>query len=314
MTRWAWFWVTTLAGGSALSAPGGEWLSPTSGATSGMPLASDIDAEASRLRRLLRALAREAEERQALTIARGRVYVRLARAGLLPLGDGFDALANHASRLERLRRAVDRDLRRQAQIVSERLETAKALSALDELRPSARIAQQRAQAAIAAAEERDAAFRRAFESNWQPRGHSAVYGALPARQGVASHAGFRERKGRLPFPLAGRVEMQNVQSPTGRGRALVMKSPLGSPVRSVHAGRVAYADEYPGWGRTVIVDHGAQLYTVSSHLARISVQAGDELSPGQTIGSVGYYEQSPGLLFEVRSGQATLDTPKWFGL
>ena len=93
-----------------------------------------------------------------------------------------------------------------------------------------------------------------------------------------------------------------------------MTSPGGAMVRAVYPGRVAFADEYPNFGNTVIVDHGGQYYTVSAHLERIAVEVGEELSPGQRIGTVGTFGQGPGLLFEVRDGQGTLNTSEWFGI
>ena len=93
-----------------------------------------------------------------------------------------------------------------------------------------------------------------------------------------------------------------------------MLSSEGAPVRAVYPGRVAFADDYPGLGNTVIVEHGDQFYTVSAHLQRISVQVGEELESGQRIGTVGNDDQKPGLLFEVRSGRNTENTPEWFGI
>jgi septal ring factor EnvC (AmiA/AmiB activator) len=85
-------------------------------------------------------------------------------------------------------------------------------------------------------------------------------------------------------------------------------------VRAVYRGRVAFADDYPGLGKTVIVDHGEQHYSVSAHLAAISVAAGEELTSGQRLGTGGSYDERSALLFEIRSGQKTLNTPEWFGL
>ncbi|HEY5376805.1 MAG TPA: peptidase, partial [Polyangiaceae bacterium] len=57
----------------------------------------------------LERLGKESDAAHARTVTRGRVYVRLARAGLLPVGGGFEALVDHAVRLERLRSAIGRD-------------------------------------------------------------------------------------------------------------------------------------------------------------------------------------------------------------
>ena len=41
-------------------------------------------------------------------ILRGRTYYKLVRAGLLPAGGGFDALVDHAAKVERTRLALER--------------------------------------------------------------------------------------------------------------------------------------------------------------------------------------------------------------
>jgi len=315
--RRAIYYVVCLAlgAGSALAAPGREWLLPNRAEpgddTHG---ADDLVDETQRLKDQLTSIKRESEERQALTVARGRAYVRLARAGLLPLSQGFDALAAHAARMERLRRALGRDLDRQRQLTAQRLETARALTELDQLRPADRHAIVRARTAVIAAEERDQAFDRAFQSDWNPAQSTAIYGARVQPSFRSAAGGFAAQRGRLPFPLAGRSEVQKLRSPTGTGKALFMVSAAGTQVRAVYAGRVAFADDYPSLGNTVIIDHGDRYYTVSAHLQQISVQVGDELQTGQRIGSVGAFEDKPGLLFEVRAGQDTVDTPEWFGI
>ncbi len=305
-----------LAGGSAFGAPAGEWLSAAAssrGPDAHVP--EDLAEETQALKDQLDALKRESAERQALTVARGRAYVRLARAGLMPLTNGFEALAAHASRLERLRRALGRDLARERQVTAQRLELARALQELDELNPADRQAMVRARTAVLAAEERDQAFQRAFQSDWNPSPATAVYGASVS-QGYQPPAagGFAAQRGRLPFPLAGRSEIRKLRSPSGTGKALLMLSTGGAMVRAVYPGRVAFADEYPNLGNTVIVDHGGHYYTVSAHLQRIAVEVGEELSAGQRIGTVGMYDEKPALLFEVRDGKSTIDTPEWFGI
>lgn len=304
-----------LAAGSALAAPGREWLLPNRAEPGDSAhAADDLVDETQRLKDQLQSIKQESEERQALTIARGRAYVRLARAGLLPLSEGFDALAAHAARMERLRRALGRDLARQRQLTAQRLETARALQELDELRPADRHAIVRARTAVIAAEERDQAFERAFQSDWNPSQSTAVYGARVQPSFRSSRGGFAAQRGHLPFPLTGRSEMQKLRSPTGTGKALLMLSADGTQVRAVYAGRVAFADDYPSLGNTVIVDHGDRYYTVSAHLQQIGVHVGDELEAGQRIGTVGTFEDKAGLLFEVRAGQDTVDTPEWFGI
>lgn len=310
--------LSLLAGGALAAAPAGGWLArATSNAELGARTA-ELDEESQRLRDQLDDLKREELATRALTIARGRAYVRLARAGLMPLSEGLDALAAHASRLERLRRALGRDLARERQLAARRLDVSRAIRELDELAPTDRDALARARTAIVAAKERDEAFLRAFQSDdWNPpAARTAVYGAQPPSRGVEPPrpGGFAAQRGRLPFPLAGRAEIQKRDSPTGTGKAIFMLSTEGAPVRAVYPGRVAFADDYPGLGNTVIMEHGDHFYTVSAHLQRITVQVGEELETGQRLGTVGSDADKPGLLFEVRSGPNTVNTPEWFGI
>ncbi len=309
-----------LLAGSALGAPESTWGTlpaavpdPPSPSSTG-PKKEEPNEEIQTLREEQESLKKEFAQHRAFTIARGRAYVRLARAGLLPLSEGIDAFAAHTAQLERLRRALARDLARDKQITARQIELSRALKALEELPPSERDAAARARSAILAAEERDQAFQRAFQIS-SPAPTTAVYSArISASERASSRGGFGGQHGRLPFPLAGRSEIQTVRSPSGSGKALLLSAPWGAPVRAVYAGRVAFADDYPELGNTVILDHGGHFYTVSAHLQRIVVQVGDELDAGQRIGTVGAYDQKPGLLFEVRDGQSTLNTPEWFGL
>jgi septal ring factor EnvC (AmiA/AmiB activator) len=315
MRRWLAIIAAFSFASGAFAAPARDWLAAPAGAEVGARVA-ELDEEGQKLRDQLEDLKREERETRALTIARGRAYVRLARAGLMPLSEGFDALSAHASRLERLRRALGRDLAHERQIAARRLEISRAIRELDELKPADRDALARARTAIVAAEERDQAFLRAFQSDWSPAPRTAVYGAQAPNAGSdrPRPGGFAAQRGRLPFPLAGRAEIQKVDSPTGVGKAIFMLSSEGAPVRAVYPGRVAFADEYPNLGNTVILEHGDRFYTVSAHLQRITVQVGEELEAGQRIGTVGSDAQRPGLLFEVRAGQNTVNTPEWFGI
>jgi hypothetical protein len=56
------------------------------------------------------ALGKDAEAAGARAAVRGRAYARLARAGFLPVGGGFRAFIEHATRLERLRRGLQADV------------------------------------------------------------------------------------------------------------------------------------------------------------------------------------------------------------
>lgn len=121
-------------------------------------------------------------------------------------------------------------------------------------------------------------------------------------------------KGRLPFPIPGRAELRSARRPGADGPGLEMRAPRGTPVRAVYTGKVAFADEYSAYGKTVILEHGEAFYTVSANLADYAVRVGDEVSTGTRIGSVGDMGSGPMLYFEIRQGTLTVDPAEWFGI
>jgi murein DD-endopeptidase MepM/ murein hydrolase activator NlpD len=87
----------------------------------------------------------------------------------------------------------------------------------------------------------------------------------------------------------------------------------GLPVRAVADGAVIFSDWFQGYGRTVIIDHGNGLMTVSSHLAEIVTVAGRDVSGGETIGLVGDSGtlEGPRLYFEVRRDGEPQEPVAW---
>jgi murein DD-endopeptidase MepM/ murein hydrolase activator NlpD len=64
-------------------------------------------------------------------------------------------------------------------------------------------------------------------------------------------------------------------------------SPAGTPVRAPNSGRVVAARELYFAGRTVMIDHGAGVFSQLAHLSRIDVREGESVRPGQVVGQVG---------------------------
>ena len=274
-----------------------------------------IEREEQALKKRLDEANRETALTHARSIVRGRAYVRLVRAGLLPVGGGFDALVDHATRLERLYRGLSSDLERERKLAIERRTIGEKLEAL-RMRRVPLEAEQRllaeAQVAVMAEAERRLAFESAFNSSTDPA-HTAVYGATPGPSDPNDPAsGFAALRGRLPFPITGRSEIRSARRASSEGPGLEMKAPAGTAVRAVFSGRVAFADSYSDYGKTVIVDHGSRHYTVSAGLGTVEVKVGEEVSSGARLGSVG--GNPPALYFEVRVGQDTVDPAEWLGL
>jgi septal ring factor EnvC (AmiA/AmiB activator) len=282
---------------------------------------TDVERELSALERQeasakveLSELSRQGEILKATTLARGRAYARLARAGLLPVGGGFKAFVEHAARLERLHRSLAHDLAEERQVAERRAAVAKLLSQLAAKRGPL-LAQQRAlsqaETALLAARDRDEAFQRAFTGSAFDD-HTAVYGA-PSTGLTAPASGFAALKGSLPFPLSGRSEIKSARR-NGSGPGLTLRAPSGSVVRAVFPGRVAFADVYADYGNTVILDHGGGYYTVSANLGEIEVKVGEDVKGGARVATLGGGSAGSMLYFEVRIGQETADPAEWFGI
>ena len=277
---------------------------------------ADLDAEDEASKRELSELGSKIAESHQRSLARGRAFYRLTRAGMLPVGGGFNELVSHAMRVERSRRGLYADLADEKKLRSKGGDLSRALERVARDRValgSQRTAMDAARVAVEDESRRQSAFDRAFSASTGPSEYVAVYGgngAAPDNTG----SGFATSRGRLLFPLAGRSEVRPAKREGTDGPGLEIKSTLGAPVRAVFGGRIAFADRYGPYGRLVIVDHGDHYYSVSGNLAAIEGKVGDEVSAGERIGTVGDEGRGPMLYFEVRHGTETLPPSGWLGI
>lgn len=250
------------------------------------------------------------------SIARGRAYVRLTRAGLLPAGAGFESLIAHASKVESLRRSLDRDLTLQRDLKQLKLRLVKKGTELEDrlqAMQAERHLMESNRVALESARDRALAFEQAFSGAATPA-HTAIYGAPGPADPLLASSGFLALKGRLPFPLTGRTEIRAAKRRAASGPALEMLAPAGSVVRAVAAGTVAFADDYADYGNSIIVDHGDGFFTVSANLHAIDVKVGEDVGSGARLGTIGSGPGGSALYFEIRRGTDTLDPAAWFGI
>ncbi|MBX3230391.1 MAG: peptidoglycan DD-metalloendopeptidase family protein [Labilithrix sp.] len=277
---------------------------------------ADLDAEEEVSKRELSELGTRIAEAHARTLLRGRAFYRLTRAGMLPVGGGFDALVTHALRVERARRSLATELTGEKKLRERGVSLSRGLERIARDRvalSSQRTAMDAARLAIEDENRRQMAFDRAFSTSSGSSEYVAVYGANGAAPPTAI-GGFASSKGRLLFPLAGRSEVRPAKREGTDGPGLEIKATMNAPVRAVFGGRIAFADRYGPYGRLVIVDHGEHYYTVSGNLAAIEVKVGDEVSAGERLGTVGDEGRGPMLYFEIRHATQTMPPAVWLGL
>ena len=130
---------------------------------------------------------------------------------------------------------------------------------------------------------------------------------------------FFEQKGHLRPPIQGRVKrgFGLIADPDYKFRllhkGLFFQAPLGSEVRAIFSGHVAFSGHLPGYGQTVILDHGDNYYSVYGYLREVQVSQGDELDAGHLISLVdqGPLEKLSGLYFEIRHFSDSIDPKYW---
>ncbi len=140
--------------------------------------------------------------------------------------------------------------------------------------------------------------------------------SAPSLPGESS---LQELAGQLEWPVRGQVLRGFGRSVHPRFKTVTLNNGIniaaavGAPVAAVGRGTVEFSDVLPGFGRCVILDHGAGYYTLYAHLDRVFVAKGEQIAMGQVIAEVGRPgpQEQPQLYFEVRHGKTPLDPADW---
>ncbi len=281
-------------------------------------LLRDLDARQSRLETEIDGLGPAIELVRKRSVARGRAYYRMIRAGLLPVGGGFDALVDHAATVERLRAALFRDIERMRHLKTRLTNTKSELKRIRAQRAPLTIQQEamsRAKNVMQQADERREAFLRAFggssANGSAARPHVAIYGTEKGTSSLASR--FSEMRGRLGMPLTGRSEIMTPTSP-GDHKTVRIVASRDTAVRSVYPGRVVFVGK-THHGQTVVLDHGESYFSVYGNLHHVEVKVDEVVTERARLGWVlRFGSNKPMLLFEIRQGKKLLDASKWLGL
>ena len=139
---------------------------------------------------------------------------------------------------------------------------------------------------------------------------------VPSAPPADNNSGFGRLRGRLEWPVAGRVVAS-----FGETRAsgvdwdgMVVATQRAAPVRAVAAGRLIYADWLPGLGLLAIVDHGAGYLSLYGYNDQLRRAAGETVAAGDVIAAAGDTggRPEPQLYFEIRRGGKPIDPRPWF--
>ena len=129
-----------------------------------------------------------------------------------------------------------------------------------------------------------------------------------------------ERKGRLPWPLEGRVitpfgfeKNPNFNTVVMNKGVEIVPNRDKSLILAIHPGKVVFADYFQGYGNLLIVDHGMTYYTLYGHCSEFLAAVGDMVRAGQPLAVVGDTGSLKGecLYFEIRYKTKALDPLQW---
>jgi septal ring factor EnvC (AmiA/AmiB activator) len=127
---------------------------------------------------------------------------------------------------------------------------------------------------------------------------------------------FERVRGRLPWPVQGRVVARFGQSRGGglKWNGVLIAAERRAEVRAPYAGRVAYADWLPGLGLLLVLDHGGGYMTLYGHNEQLYKGVGEAVAPGDVVAAVGDSggQSRPELYLEVRKGTVAQDPHRWF--
>ncbi len=126
-----------------------------------------------------------------------------------------------------------------------------------------------------------------------------------APEGEISRKAFAEQKGKLAWPVDGKLRrLYGRSKPLSdlRWQGVIIEAPNGRYVRSVSHGRVAFSDWLRGLGNLIIIDHGNAYLSLYGYNESLFKSAGEWVEAGDVISSVGSSggQEKPGLYFEIR--------------
>ncbi len=146
---------------------------------------------------------------------------------------------------------------------------------------------------------------------------TAPSGPLVSSAGGNFGGPFSQAKGKLPWPVDGRLVARYGTPRGGDARTkwdgVLIGASAGSQVRAVHGGRVVFADWLRGSGLLVILDHGNGYLSLYGHNQSLLKDAGDMVAAGDPIATVGNSggQETPALYFAIRQQGRPSDPAQW---
>tara|TARA_Y100001956_G_scaffold80758_1_gene96624 strand:- start:4994 stop:6106 length:1113 start_codon:yes stop_codon:yes gene_type:complete len=139
--------------------------------------------------------------------------------------------------------------------------------------------------------------------------------AKAAKRNAVPMDGLSRQKGKLPWPLKGKVLHSYGTKQTGQlnWKGMVINANYGQSVKAVYSGTVVFADYLRGYGLVVLLDHGKGDMTLYGFNQSLLKKEGDKVTAGEAIALAGDTggQSRASLYFEIRRNSKTQNPKSW---
>ena len=120
---------------------------------------------------------------------------------------------------------------------------------------------------------------------------------------------LRPFRGELDWPSAGPSTSGSAPS-SATADGVEIAADEGTPVHAIHEGTVAFAGTFAGFGNLIIVDHGAQNFSLYGHLLETAVSGGAASSGARRLGRRTVACRATGTVFRAANrGRPSIRSP-----
>ncbi len=127
--------------------------------------------------------------------------------------------------------------------------------------------------------------------------------------------GLSKLKRKLSWPVKGKIRHNYGSKKQGylKWKGVLLSSPVGTQVTSIHHGTVLFSDWLKGYGLVTVVDHGKGYMSLYGHNQALLKNVGDKVTAGEAIALVGQSggQSQSGLYFEIRYRGKAVNPKQW---
>nr|WP_321381411.1 peptidoglycan DD-metalloendopeptidase family protein [uncultured Vibrio sp.] len=139
--------------------------------------------------------------------------------------------------------------------------------------------------------------------------------AKAAKRNAVPMDGLSKQRGKLPWPINGRVLHNFGTRQTGQvnWKGMVLSANYGQQVKAVYPGTVVFAEYLRGYGLVVLLDHGKGDMTLYGYNQALTKKEGDRVTAGEVIalaGDTGGQDRAS-LYFEIRRNSEAQNPKAW---